>query len=101
MASMMYHSMVPMVKMPIAARPPRPADTSSAGTSAAATRPLYLKGPGVKRTPVDAADILLLHAGAVLLLVLLLRKRTIASPLLTNCFHGCCCCCDLSRAVSC
>jgi hypothetical protein len=51
MASMMYHSMVPIVNMPITALPPSPAATSRAGTSAIATLPLYLKGPGAKRTP--------------------------------------------------
>lgn len=56
MASMMYHSMVPMVKMPMTPRPPSPAATSSDGTRAAATRPLYLNGPGANRIPA-AADI--------------------------------------------
>lgn len=56
-ASMMYQSMVPMVKTPMTGLPPSPAATSNDGSRAAATRPLYLKGPGENLIPVDGVDM--------------------------------------------
>lgn len=115
MASMMYHSIVPMVKTPATARPPSPAATSSEGPSAAARRPLCRNGPGANLTPADADDMCVVCGVCVCVFLcvccytrrqgwcLLLVKPLAASPIAAECrlAGSCCCGCDCAAGGWC